>query len=129
MKLFPLIASFALLSFFSSTLHATAKVEFLFTDGTSIEDTTNSGDTSGSWSGTPATTNVDGNGMLKMGYNNDYQTFGLQANNTVNTLTLDNAISSGKQTFEVVISAHDISAAWASPEGLFVDTGKNIQFE
>ena len=63
-----------------------------------------------------------------MGYNNDYQTFGLQANNTANTLTLDNPISSGKQTFEIVISAHDISASWASPSGLF-DTGKKHQFE
>ena len=115
MKLIPFIASLALLSLFSSTLQATAKVEFLFTDGTSIEDTSNSGDTSGVWSGSPATTNVDGGGTLNMGYNNNYQTFGLQANNTTNTLTLDSAISSGKQTFEVVISAHDLSAAWASP--------------
>jgi hypothetical protein len=129
MKLIPLIASIALCSLFSSILQATAKLEFLFTDGTSIEDTTNTGDSSGTWAGSPLTTNVDGNGTLNIGYNNDYQTVGIQANNTVNTLTLDSPISSGKQTFEVVISAHDISAAWASPSGLFVDTGKSIQFE
>ncbi len=111
MKLIPLIASIALCSLFSSILQATAKLEFLFTDGTSIEDTTNTGDSSGTWAGSPLTTNVDGNGTLNIGYNNDYQTVGIQANNTVNTLTLDSPISSGKQTFEVVISAHDISAA------------------
>jgi hypothetical protein len=118
MKFLPFLASIALFQSFALLLNA--NVEFLFDEvaGSTVTAASNSGDTNGSWSSDSPLLIDDGS--LNLGYTTNNKSTHVNNNNTTDSFTFDSAIASGKHTFEVVISGHDISSAWNNPEVLLI---------
>ncbi|MDG1701912.1 MAG: hypothetical protein P8I61_03240 [Opitutae bacterium] len=125
MKFLPFLASIALFQSFALLLNA--NVEFLFDEvaGSTVTSASNSGDTNGSWSSDSPLLIDDGS--LNLGYTTNNKSTHVNNNNTTDSFTFDSALASGKHTFEVVISGHDISSAWNNPSG-FASFSKEVKF-
>lgn len=93
----------------SFALLLNANVEFLFedADGSAVTAAANTGDTTGTWSS--ASYLIDG-GSLNIGYTANNKSTHVNGNNTSDSFTLDSALTTGKHTFEVVLSGHDFTA-------------------
>ena len=125
MKVLYPLALLALFQSFVLTLSANVIFQFEDADGSSVISASNSGQTSGTWS-SESPLLID-NGSLNIGYTQNNKSTHVNNNNTIDSFTLDTAIDSGKQTFQVVIGAHDLSSTWNNPSG-FVSFGKDVKF-
>ena len=125
MKFLSFLSSIALFQSFALLLNA--NVEFLFDEvaGSTVTSASNSGDTNGSWSSDSPLLIDDG--FLNLGYTTNNKSTYVNNNNTTDSFTFDSALASGKHTFEVVISGHDISSAWNNPSG-FASFSKEVKF-